>query len=277
MTLTSVILPTHDRPEWLRESIDSVLAQDCDKEILVLYNDPTEETTEVLDSYGKQIQGFYSITNAPVEDAFTFLAKRAKGDYITYWSDDDRMKPGNLSRKTAIMDKDSNIGLVWGPAEVIDPNGEPAGKLLGKEFEEDHPSRAMTLERLIVGCCIPMNAAVWRRGCVNYLSRISYAPFFIDWALWMEIGECYDMGYVAEPLMQLRVHDASVTRTIGQKQHKFLDQTRTLWKHWLDKGVRPSDEGWNRMRVEYVGLLRQKYKFNVGVIEAAVHEFNSWR
>ena len=52
----SVIIPTYNRGWILREAVDSVLAQEyTDYELIVVDDGSTDDTREILDSYGQDL------------------------------------------------------------------------------------------------------------------------------------------------------------------------------------------------------------------------------
>lgn len=102
MTTVSVIIPTHDRPAMLKESIDSVLHQ-------------THVPIELI-----------VVTDARGDGPFPTLErglKLATGDWVCFFSDDDRMHSTfleTLLRHTSEGDIISSGVVRWNPSKGIE-------------------------------------------------------------------------------------------------------------------------------------------------------------
>ena len=82
--LVSVIIPNYNYAEYLRESIDSVLNQDYQEiEVIVVDDGSTDESLEILRSYGSQIK-VIEIANSGAPTARNFGLMIAQGGYIAY-------------------------------------------------------------------------------------------------------------------------------------------------------------------------------------------------
>ena len=87
--LVSVIIPNYNYAEYLRDSIDSVLNQDYQGiEVIVVDDGSTDESLEILRSYGSQIK-VIEIANSGAPTARNYGLMIAQGGYIAYLDADD--------------------------------------------------------------------------------------------------------------------------------------------------------------------------------------------
>ncbi len=92
-TRFSVLIPTYNREEYLRQAIDSVLAQTfTDYEIFVIDDGSTDRTPELLRSYGNRIRALRQPNQGP-EAARNCAAAQASGEYLAFLDSDDLLMP----------------------------------------------------------------------------------------------------------------------------------------------------------------------------------------
>ena len=97
--LVSVIIPTYNRGWILKEAIDSVLAQDFeDFELIVVDDGSTDNTREILDTYGQDIIVLQQ-ANKGVSAARNRGIAEAGGQLVAFLDSDDRWLPRKLSRQ----------------------------------------------------------------------------------------------------------------------------------------------------------------------------------
>ncbi len=105
MTLT-IAIPTYNRADCLKESLDSVLQQITnDVEVIVCDNASTDSTKEVLTSYieSGKIQYYGSDENKGMDYNFLRCIQYAKGDYVLLFSDDDILLPGAVEKILSLI------------------------------------------------------------------------------------------------------------------------------------------------------------------------------
>jgi len=117
--LVSVIIPNYNYAAYLRESIDSVLNQDYEAiEVIVVDDGSTDESLEILRSYGSQIK-VIEITNSGAPTARNFGLMMAQGRYIAYLDADDYWLKTKISSQVKhLLEKKTD--LVYCKMTVID-------------------------------------------------------------------------------------------------------------------------------------------------------------
>ena len=103
--ILTIGIPTFNRPEKLRDCLESVLiqAQD-DVEILVCDNSENNLSKEIVDELNKKYKYKTTIhyhkneTNVGIDRNFYNLVKYGTGEYIEWLSDDDELLPGAVKR-----------------------------------------------------------------------------------------------------------------------------------------------------------------------------------
>lgn len=105
----SVIIPTYNRANCIRDAVNSVLAQSyTDYEIIVVDDGSTDSTDEVLKAYGGRIIYAYQ-ENAGVSAARNRGIKEARGGWIAFLDSDDEWLPEKLSRQMECLEKNPDV------------------------------------------------------------------------------------------------------------------------------------------------------------------------
>ncbi|MDO9610718.1 MAG: glycosyltransferase [Serpentinimonas sp.] len=96
MPLLSVVIPTRNRNKYIIDSINVILNNVSDVEIIVSDNSDTNILSSMLAPHLKtgKLKYFYSSDNLSVVDNFERAFLEAKGDYLISIGDDDAVGPG---------------------------------------------------------------------------------------------------------------------------------------------------------------------------------------
>ena len=122
----SVVIPTYNRANCIRNAVDSVLAQTHSNwEILVVDDGSTDETKRLIaQEYGHdpRIRYIYQ-QNAGVSHARNTGMDRSRGDYIAFLDSDDRWKTWKLEVQLMCLRRFPEVGMVWTDMEAVNPEG----------------------------------------------------------------------------------------------------------------------------------------------------------
>lgn len=94
------------RREYMREAIDSALAQTYDNVEVIVVNDGSsdnEKTDAIARSYGERIRYFVK-DNGGCASALNFGVPKMRGSYFSWLSHDDRYHPNKMAHQIEILD-----------------------------------------------------------------------------------------------------------------------------------------------------------------------------
>ncbi len=134
----SIIIPTHNRAESLKRTIESVVAlrDEADFEFVIVDNNSTDDTKKVAESYSR-IARYVFEENTSFTKARGTGAENATGDIFLYLDDDVIVHPGSLKEIVSIFCQYSNCGVI-------------AAKIL-PQYEEKPPDWALACQQSFNG------------------------------------------------------------------------------------------------------------------------------
>lgn len=128
MAKVAVGLPTYNRPEFLRQAIESILKQTYrDFELLISDNaSPNPATREICEDYvaaDPRVKYVRQKTNIGVFNNFQFVYERASAPYFMWASDDDLWEPEFIERGVQALDSDRTKSAWFCQFDRIDDAG----------------------------------------------------------------------------------------------------------------------------------------------------------
>ena len=126
--LVSIIVCTHNRADKLEHTMKTIFAQKYKPvEIVILDDGSTDNTEELIKSYGKKIR-YYKQENKGIASARTAGCQMARGEYIAFQDDDDLMPPERIIHLYEALCRYPEATLAVGDWIVIDHEGNSTGK-----------------------------------------------------------------------------------------------------------------------------------------------------
>lgn len=184
----SIIIPSYNQGRFIRRTIESVLSQqEVEKEIFVFDGGSTDETVEVLKSFGKSIQ-WVSERDRGQTDAINKGLGLASGDIHCYLNSDDVFYPGALRAVVDAFEKNPDFRIIYGDADHIDEEDR---------FIESYYSEGWDFEKLLNVCYICQPAVIWRKEITHeygiFDDSLNYA---MDYEYWLRIGSVEPFFYL---------------------------------------------------------------------------------
>ncbi|MCH2547815.1 MAG: glycosyltransferase [Alphaproteobacteria bacterium] len=115
--LTSVLMSSFNRADYIAEALDSILAQTCPPlEIIVVDDGSTDNTPEILERYKDRVT-ILRKENGGKAAALNLAMPQANGEFIWVFDDDDLAAPDALETMQNILLQNKDAGIVIGKYE----------------------------------------------------------------------------------------------------------------------------------------------------------------
>lgn len=122
--LLSIVIPAHNRINFLQEAIESALRQvNVSLEVIVVDDGSTDGTGEILKSLGYPIRYFYQENQGP-SSARNVGLWNARSKYIIFLDSDDLIFPQKSSIQLAIMEANPDISVVYSRWKTVRMGGQ---------------------------------------------------------------------------------------------------------------------------------------------------------
>jgi len=222
--LVSIVIPSYNQGRFIRETIDSVLAQDYRPiEVLVLDGASKDDTVEVLRSYGSHIQ-WWSEPDKGVSDAVNKGLARAIGSIVAIQSSDDTFLPGAIRAAVDAFASDPSLGLIYGDVEYIDA----ASNLIGRTNLPPFDLGAYLAKSLF----IPQPSAFFTKAAADraggWNEEVSYAA---DADFYLRLATIAPVRKLDTLLGQYRYHEEQRDRIGGRIARDWEKAVRA----WIER------------------------------------------
>ncbi len=157
-SLISVVIPTYNRPKYLKKAIETVLAQTYKNVEIIIIDDASDTDTEkIIDLFDDERILFFrnkKRSGAPISRNNGI--KKAKGEFIAFLDDDDEWEPEKLEKQVKEFD-DEKVGLVvcysldkrFGMTRVSKPKQSVSHADLLKSFNLSSTSSYVVLKKAL--------------------------------------------------------------------------------------------------------------------------------
>lgn len=231
-------MPNYNHAAYLKERMDSILAQDYpDFEVILIDDASTDESVAVLNEYANNPHVKKLIVNEtnsgnPFAQWHRGL-KEASGDYVWIAESDDVAEPTLLSRlMEALEEKEATLAFCH--SQWIDADGQPIARSLDPLWKKDFSMAGGTFVRqhlLGYNSICNASAVVFRRDAVEAVDMYQVEQFTAsgDRLFWIQLALQGRVAYVADSLNKFRQHTEKVS---GSAEAKGLNivQDHTIYQ-----------------------------------------------
>ena len=207
----SVVMCTYNGEKYLREQMDSILAQTYPiHEIIVCDDCSTDGTMDILQEYAAKysfIKVRQNKQNLGFNSNFYHAFSQATGEYISISDQDDIWFPQKIEEQVKQISTE-NYNLCFSESITTDTYQETQ--------VENYKTRPFTAESLFFQSTIPGHNMLVRKAFLESIGPCHDMTFFYDW--WISINAALEDSIVqcTSPLVWHRVHTHSVTSTTGR-------------------------------------------------------------
>jgi glycosyltransferase involved in cell wall biosynthesis len=256
MSLTSIIITTHDRPQLLRRAVESAHLAGTDVEVIVVDDASTDETDAMCRDL-PQIKYVRVERKQGVAGARNLGLLASCGKYVTFLDDDDLRLPASLDRQLKLLEADEQAGLIYGQAICVDQSGKPTAQIYPQMCPQGD-----AFWNLLGQNFIPCGSAVFRRSCLDRVGLLDDSiPGLDDWDLWIRIAEIYPIIALKEPVLHWRRSTPASKQGTSQAADIVSKSVRQFRKTWqkLPRAANASHEmrrgAWERFSANMAAHL----------------------
>jgi glycosyltransferase involved in cell wall biosynthesis len=229
--LWSVMIPTYNCANYLRETLASVLAQDPGPEIMqieVVDDHSTKDDPEavVRELAGDRVSFYRQPENVGYIKNFNTCLQRSRGQWIHLLHGDDYVLDGFYCKVQQLFEKHPQIGAAFcryiymdqqGHWEKIQPLEQTESGVLNNWLERIASGQRLTTPSIVV------QREVYEKfgGFDNRFSCTGE-----DWEMWVRIATQYSVGYEVKPLAAYRTFTTGSLTQNSIRSGKFFQDLR---------------------------------------------------
>lgn len=221
----SVIMGIKNGERFLRESVESIVAQTFnDFEFIIIDDGSTDRTAEILKEFSQKDSRVKIITNPQnlgLTKSLNIGIRAASGEYIARMDADDIAMPERFEKQVKFLDENSGHTLVGSWAQVIDEKGSDVRELKYPTADTELKKTLIKLNPFIHASIMMRRSALDQTGLYDEAWRYGQ-----DYELYFRIAKNFKMANISELLLKHRINRDSVTRKNNREQARLALKAR---------------------------------------------------
>lgn len=219
--LVSIVIPVYNGSDYMREAIDSALAQTYQNIEVIVVNDGSRDdgaTDRIARAYGDKIR-YFAKTNGGVSSALNLGIREMTGDYFSWLSHDDVYAPDKIQKQVEALrqtDSPDNTIIYCGYLHIDRSSNLMSDRKIatyfetGKVYDSKHVLEKLLKKATFNGCCLLIPKKVFAE-CGGFDQRFRFCQ---DALMWYQIFmKPYSLVCIADPLVKNRIHEKQLTQT----------------------------------------------------------------
>jgi teichuronic acid biosynthesis glycosyltransferase TuaG len=204
--IVSVIIPVYNNALYIRKSIDSVLNQSIEVELIIIDDCSTDNIDEVLGKYKSYNNIIYLKNNLNIGVAASrnLGVDQAKGKYIAFLDSDDWWAADKLEKQITFMEEKKAVISYTGRRLVRSQD------TLTNNFI--HVPKQVDYNKLLHHNCISCSSVILLKNVAKEYP-MSHDRYHEDYINWLMILKKYGKAYgIDEPLLMYRMSNNGKSR-----------------------------------------------------------------
>ena len=211
----SIIVASYNYEQYLRETLDSILAQTwSDWEALIIDDGSTDHSVEVIQEYvGKdnriKLLRHLDGTNKGLAKTVQLGVLEATGDWIAFCESDDWWEPDFLQDIVETIQQFDQYGVLFsdvfleGKSETMDQHCS----MVREHFQRG--GHALSLYQNMINAVPTFSCGVVRKDLLEYCDFHPYFPPSLDMWLWCQLVTKTEFYFINKMLVHWRQHEES--------------------------------------------------------------------
>ncbi len=217
MAKVSILMNCFDGEKYLKEAIDSIVAQTfSDWEVIFIDNCSIDDSAKIAQGYGEKLKYYKTEANIPLGAAREWGMQFCKGEFVAFLDTDDIWLPVILEKQIEAIESD-DYALVY--AGMLKMNAK--GKIIDKtipSYKKGNIFRDLLLQYDAPMVSAMVNRQKLKEAELNFDPNISASE---EYCLFMQLSVDYKCIIIQEPLVKYRVYDGSLTnQTLSKRAYE---------------------------------------------------------
>jgi len=212
----SVVIPVWNGERYLKQAIESILAQDfADFELIVVDDGSTDGSARIAGNFaGDPRVKVLTQANGGVVAARNVGLNAARAEFVAFLDADDIAKPTRLSKQLTYLQAHPEIAVVGSHISYFD---DGQGLIRTQEFPIGGTAVALALE---AGNPLAQPAVMLRKSMALAVGgyRAAFKLGAEDYDLWLRLVEKHPLDNLPEVLTLYRIHPKSLTHRLRHEQ-----------------------------------------------------------
>lgn len=212
--LVSVVMPVYNSEKYIKEAIDSILAQTYSNfEFIIVYDKSTDKTLDIIKSYQDERIKIINGENKGLAAALNKGILSSKGKYIARMDSDDISLPERFEKQVACLNNNPEIGILGTKAQIIENEA-----ITNRFFLEDFYKYKNHIFEIgivdVLNTCVFCHPTVMFNKDILVKDNLFYDNSINggeDQELWTRAILKTKLAILNENLLQYRVHNSNAT------------------------------------------------------------------
>ena len=231
--LVTIVALCHNHAPFLREALDSILAQTYPHlEVWLVDDASADDSPAILREYAARHPTWHlQLLSENVGNcrAFNLAFRQSQGEFLIDFATDDVLLPERVAQQVAVFQQaDSTVGLVYSNAELIGENGQLLGlhhRPNGHEGLLPPPASGWVFAEVLRRYFISTPTMMLRRACLAQLGGYDETLAYEDFDLWVRASREWQFVYLDIVTTRKRKHPRSMSAKAYRRHDPYLTST----------------------------------------------------
>lgn len=222
----STVVRTYNRPERLRECLQSLSAQTFADFEAVVVNDGGVDVSEIVadELGGIRHQYIHNQTNRGRTAALNIGVKAARGAYVSFVDDDDGVRPHYLET-LARTARQADRPVVYSDVVNVTFQKDPATQNWKKVQEQLIYSFDFERDNFLLANYIPINCLLIQKDCFDAVGPFDESlSVYEDWEFLLRLSRKFDFVHIRETTGEYRRRDDN-SNILEQDSYRANERT----------------------------------------------------
>lgn len=202
----SIVIPVYNGSNYIREAIDSALAQTYKNLEILVINDGSNDkgkTHKICKSYGNKIK-YIEKENGGVATALNMGIKEMQGEYFSWLSHDDKYYPDKIEKQVKFLSKisDKKGIILYANYELINEKSKTISKV---KFDHEMLSEKPEYS-LLRGCINGITLLIPKLAFEKHGDFNTNLKCTQDYDMWRRFAKSYKFIHMDEIFSKTRIH-----------------------------------------------------------------------